>query len=130
MEYWSHLEFCPCHGHFHSILVPEDQYSMKKWITGPSFYEKIGLPDQYSMENWSPPGPIFHGKLVHCRTKIFSIGPIFHEKIGPGDQNSMENWSPGPIFSRTKIFVTGILARFRCILCWQIMHRDQSRSIY
>ena len=48
---------------------------------GPIFHEKIGPPDQYSMENWSP------------RTKI-------PWKIGPPDQYSMENWSiVGPKFS-------------------------------
>ena len=54
------------------------------------------------LKYWSS-GPIFHGKLVHCRTNIFSVGPIFHEKlvprtkipwkIGPPDQ-----YFRGPIF--------------------------------
>ena len=79
IEYWSHLEFCPCHGHLHSILVPEDQYSMKNesrdqlsMKIGPprtNIPWKIGPPDQNS-KNWSP-GSLFHGKLVP-RTNIFA----------------------------------------------------------
>ena len=66
-----------------------------KLVPGPKFPEKNG-----------PPGPKFHGKLVHCRTKIFRGGPIFPENFGPGDQNSMAFWSPGPKCSRTNFPVT------------------------
>ena len=55
-----------------------------------SFTENFGPgEDQFCMKKLVP-GPIFHEKLVHCRTKIFSLGPIFRKNFGPGEQNSME----------------------------------------
>ena len=74
---------------------------------GPVFPEKIGPPDQNSMENWS------------------IVGPIFPENFGPGDQNSMEFWSPGPKFSRTNFPVTALLSGVDCtynILLEYIVH--------
>ena len=64
-------------------------FFMEYW----SFAENFGpKADQFSMKKLVR-GPIFHEKLVHCRTKIFSLGPISAKILVGGTKIP---WKIGP----------------------------------
>ena len=64
---------------------------MENWSPGPKFHEKIGPPDQNSMENRSIVGQKFSGEDQFSMKKLARRTKI-QWKIGPPDLNFRDNY--------------------------------------